>query len=207
MTKMTSSTDIPFSRAVFPALKNSRNATEDSLAYAHGHTAGYTAGLRQAFADAEERRSIMEAEHAALLSHSEARTGRVLAALAAAAAALDAAVVPVITEAQDTLAASALDLAEAILGLELSDADTAARAALARASAVPLPTGTRTVRMHPADLSVLDDHTRAAAGVVFVGDETLDRGDAFTEFETGYLDARIRTAMERARQALSGDDI
>jgi flagellar assembly protein FliH len=149
----------------------------------------------------------MEAEHAALLSHSEARTGRVLAALAAAAAALDAAVVPVITEAQDTLAASALDLAEAILGLELSDADTAARAALARASALPIPTGTRTVRMHPADLSVLDDPTRAAAGAVFVGDETLQRGDAFTEFETGYLDARIGAAMERARQALTGDDL
>lgn len=204
---MTSSTDIPFSRAVFPALRNSRDATGDSLAYAHGHTAGYTAGLRKALADAEERRSIMEAEHAALLSHSEARTGRVLATLAAAAAALEAAVVPVITEAQDTLAASALDLAEAILGLELSDADTAARAALARAGAVPLPTGTRTVRMHPADLSVLDDHTQAAAGVVFVGDETLERGDAFAEFETGYLDASIGAAMERARRALTGDDI
>jgi flagellar assembly protein FliH len=207
MTKMTSSTDIPFSRAVFPALRNSRDATEDSLAYAHGHTAGYTAGLRKALAAADERRSIMEAEHAAVLSHAEARTGRVLATLAAAAAALEAAVLPVIAEAQDILAAAALDLAEAILGRELSDADTAARAALARATAVPPSAGTRTVRMHPADLSVLDDPTRAAAVAVFVGDETLQRGDAFTEFETGYLDARIGAAMERARQALTGDDL
>lgn len=204
---MTSSTDIPFSRAVFPTLKTSRDATADSLAYAHGHTAGYTAGLRKATVDAEERRSRMEAEHAAVLSHSQARTGHVLATLAAAAAALEAAAVPVITEVQDALAASALDLAEAILGRELSDADTAARAALARATAVRLPAGTRTVRMHPADLSVLDKATREAAGVVFVADETLERGDAFTEFEGGYLDARIRTAMERARQALTGENV
>lgn len=204
---MTSSTDIPFSPAVFPALKDPRNAIEDSLAYAHGHTAGYTAGLRKALAEAEERRSVTEAEHAALLRQSEARAGQVLTALAAAAAALEAAAVPVLAQAQETLAASALDLAEAILGRELSDADTAARAALARATAVPLPAGIRTVRMNPADLSVLDEHIRAAAGVVFVADEALERGDAFTEFETGYLDARIRTATERARRALTGDEL
>lgn len=202
---MTSSTDIPFSRAVFPALANPRNTAGESLAYAHGHTAGYTAGLRKAVAEAEERRSAMEAEHAALLSRSEARTGRALAVLAAAAAALEAAAVPVLAQAQDTLAASALELAESVLGLELCNADTSARAALARATTAPLPAGTRTVRMNPADLSVLDGPTRAAAGVVFVGDETLERGDAIVEFESGYLDARIRTALERARQALIGD--
>lgn len=203
---MTSSTDIPFARAVFPALKTARDATADSLAYAHGHTAGYTAGLRGAAAEAEERRSRMEAEHAAVLSHAEARTGQALATLAAAAAALEASVVPVITDAQDALAASALDLAEAILGRELSDADTAARAALARATGVGPSAGTRTVRMHPADLSVLDKVTREAAAVLFVADETLERGDAITEFGAGYLDARISTALGRARKALTGDD-
>jgi flagellar assembly protein FliH len=203
---MTSSTDIPFSRAVFPPLKTAGDATEDRLAYAHGHTAGYTAGLRKAAAEAEERRRGMEAEHAAALREAEIRAGQVIAALAAAASSLDAAVVPVLAEAQDTLAGAALDLAEAILGHELSDADTAARAALLRATAAPLPAGVRTVRMHPADLSLLDQATRDAAAVRFAPDETLERGDAVTEFETGYLDARIRTAMERARQALIGED-
>jgi flagellar assembly protein FliH len=202
---MTSSTDIQFSRLVFPALKPPHDGAADSIAYARGHAAGYTAGLRKAAAEAEERRSRMEAEHASALGDAEARTRHALAILAAAAAALEAAVVPVITEAQDVLAVSALDLAEAVLGRELSDAENGARAALARATAGAPPAGTLTVRMHPADLSVLDKTTMEAVAVLFAADETLERGDAVTEFEAGYLDARIGSALERARHALAGE--
>lgn len=203
---MTSSTDIPFSRAEFPSLKPSRDAAGGSLAYAHGHTAGYTSGLREAALDAENRRILMEAEHAAVLADCEARTGHVLATLVAAVAALEAATVPVITEVQDSLAASSLDLAEAILARELADTEKSARAALARALAVPPEVGTRTIHMHPADLCVLDDAIRDSAGVLFVADDSLTPGDAFTEFKAGYLDARIRTALDRARAALLEDD-
>jgi flagellar assembly protein FliH len=191
---------------VFPALKPPNDGAADSLAYAHGHAAGYTAGLRKAAAEADELRSRMEAEHASALGHAEARTRHALATLTAAAAALEATVVPVITEAQNALALSALELAEALLGRELSDAETGARAALTRATASVPPAGTLTVRMHPADLSVLDKTTMEAAGVLFAPDETLDRGDAITEFEAGYLDARISSALQRARQALTGED-
>jgi flagellar assembly protein FliH len=206
MKTMTSSTEMPFTRAFFPPLKMSSDATADRIAYAQGHTAGYTAGLRKAAAEAEARRAGMEAEHAAVLAHALARTDRALAALAAAVAALDAAVVPVLADSQDTLVAAALDLAEAILGRELADEETSARAALARAIAGTHPAGARTVRMHPADLSVLNEAERATAGVVFVGDLSVNRGDAFTEFETGYLDARIASALDRAREALLGED-
>jgi flagellar assembly protein FliH len=205
MTKMTSSTDLPFSRAQFPLLKASTDAAAGSLAYAHGHTAGYTSGLRKAAVEAEMRRVQMEAEHAAVLSECEARTGRVLAALASAAAALQAAVVPVLDDAQDALAASALDLAEAILGRELSDTDSSARAALARALADTPSAGVSKVRMHPADLSLLGDTVKETPGVVFTADDSLDRGDAFAEFEAGHLDARIGTALARARAALLED--
>jgi flagellar assembly protein FliH len=60
--------------------------------------------------------------------------------------------------------------------------------------------------MHPADLSVLNEAEKAAAGVVFVEDPSVNRGDAFTEFDTGYLDARIASALERARRALLGEE-
>jgi flagellar assembly protein FliH len=202
MTKMTSSTDLPFSRAQFPLLKSSADAATGSLAYAHGHTAGYTSGLRKAAVDVEHRRIQMEAEHAAVLSDCEARTGRALASLAAAAAALDAAAVPVLAEAQDALAAAALDLAEAILGRELADTDTSARAALARALAETPSAGVRTVRMHPADLTVLAGTITETPGVILTADGSLDRGDAFAEFEAGHLDARIGSALARARAAL-----
>jgi flagellar assembly protein FliH len=206
MTKMTSSTDIPFSRVVFPALKSSRDVAADTLAYAQGHSAGYAAGRRKAAAEAEELRSRMEREHAAALSQVEVRTRLALATLAAAAGAMEAAVIPVITDAEDALAHSALELAETILGRELSSAPAGARAALARATATGPETGRRTVRMHPTDLASLDNATREAAAVTFTADETLQRGDAITEFEAGYLDARISTALARARQALTGDD-
>lgn len=203
---MTSSTDRPISVAVFPPLKSSQDTARDSAAYTYGHTAGYTAGIRKAAREAELRRAGMEAEHAAALSHANLRTERALAVLSQASAALEAATVPVLADAQGTLADAALELAEAILGRELSDEPNSARAALARATAAPLSVGERTVRMHPADLSVLDDATRAEAGVVFRADESLSRGDAVTEFESGYLDARIATALDRARRALAGEE-
>ena len=203
---MTSSTEIPFARAIFPPLKKASDVPADRIAHAQGHSAGYTAGVRKAAAEAEARRAEMEAEHAAVLAHALARTDRALAALAAAAAALDAAVLPVLAESEDTLVAAALDLAEAILGRELADDQTGARAALARATAGTHRAGTRTVRMHPADLSVLTDAEKAAAGVVFFEDPSLNRGDAFTEFETGYLDARIASALGRTRGALLGEE-
>lgn len=202
---MTSSTDLPFSRAHFPLLKTAGGAATGTLAYAHGHTAGYTSGLRKAALEADKRRAQMEAEHAALLRDCEARTGRVVAALAAATAALEAAAVPVLAEAEDALAAAALDLAEAILGRELADTEASARAALARALAGTPSAGVPTVRMHPADLLVLDDTIRNTPGVVFTGDGSLDQGDAFAEFDAGHLDARIGTALARARAALLED--
>jgi flagellar assembly protein FliH len=203
---MTSSTDTPFSRVVFPPLKSSRDAAADNLAYAQGHSAGYSAGRRKAAAEAEELRRRMVREHAAALSHVEDRTTAALASLAAATRALEAAVIPVVTDAQEALAHSAMDLAETIVGRELSSASAGARAALARATAGGPETGKRTVRMHPLDLASLDNSTKEAAGVTFAADETLPRGDAITEFEAGYLDARISTALVRARQALTGDD-
>lgn len=202
---MTSSTDMPFSRAVFPALSRVRDAASDAIAYSHGHTAGYTAGIRMAATEADKRRGEMESEHAAALDHAVVRTDQALATLGAAARALELSYLPVLTSAQDALAYAALDLAEAILGHELSDSENSARAALTRALAVPASSGTRTVRLNPSDLAVLIEDSLTAAGVIFVADETVARGDAFTEFETGYLDARIATALERAREALVGE--
>ncbi len=73
--------------------------------------------------------------------------------------------------------------------------------ALARADS----TTVRVVRMNPVDLAGLDEDTIAATGVLFAPDDSLDRGDAVTEFEVGYLDARISTALARAKAAIAGE--
>jgi flagellar assembly protein FliH len=203
---MTSPTDIPYNAVAYPSLNARGQDRSESLAYTHGHAAGYTAGLRKAAAEAAARRQEMEAEHSAVLGQARARTERTIATFAAATDALHAAILPVVSEAQDTIAAAAMELAETIIGVELSDGELSARAALARVLAVPPPPGTVTVRMNPLDLSLLSEADKGAAGAVFVADSGLGRGDAIADYEHGHLDARIGTALSRARAALLGED-
>lgn len=203
MMKMTPLSTEPSYRAVtFPSLNTGGKDKADAAAYAAGHTAGYTAGLRKASAEAEARRAEMEAEHAAVLRQASARTDRALDQLAAAVQALHAAALPAALEAQDILLSSALELAENIIGVELGDNEFSARAALTRALADAPATGMVTVRMNPSDLSVLPD--AASAGVTFAADNTVERGDAFAEYDHGYINATVTGALARTRQALLG---
>ncbi|WBM80104.1 hypothetical protein KIV56_00300 [Cryobacterium breve] len=135
---------------------------------------------------------------------SRRRLDRTVGLLTAATHALDERTQPVLLEVEDTLLAAALDLAEAVIGYELSDGVGAARLALRRALDPASPTRPNVVRMHPADLAVIDPTVLAATGVQFQADPSLARGDAVSEFADGFLDARIGTAFERARAALVG---
>ncbi|MPV39189.1 FliH/SctL family protein, partial [Georgenia subflava] len=99
--------------------------------------------------------------------------------------------------------------AEALLGAELADGPTAARTALARALAEPHGADVVRVRLHPADhelvVSATDADLAVPAGIELVADASLARGEAVGELEAGYLDARLGTAVERARTALGVD--
>ncbi|OII23643.1 hypothetical protein BIV04_05935 [Frigoribacterium sp. MCBA15_019] len=204
----------------------------DARAEARGHAAGYAAGLRAAELELAARRAVLEAEHSDLLHRLQAATVSAVEALATSARALDARVAPVLDDAEEALVATAFELAEAVLGYELrasesvddgshgvdatarGAADTVdprsgrtARAAVARALAVTDPGDVVTVRLHPADLAQLDAATRdsVAADIAFVADATLARGDAEAERRIGQVDARLGTALDRARTALLGD--
>lgn len=198
------STDTAYTELTYPSLRSPGQVKADTVAFAHGHTAGYTAGLRKATAEADARRLEMEAEHSAALLHAEARTDRALELLGGAVEAVNAAVLPVVTDAQDALVAAAMDLAETIIGVELGDGELSSRAALARALAVTPPAGSVTVRMHPTDLSVIGAGT-LPAGVLLTADPTLARGDAVADYEHGHLNATIGSALARARTALLGE--
>ncbi|MCZ2403318.1 hypothetical protein IV498_09010 [Paenarthrobacter sp. Z7-10] len=171
--------------------------------YIRGHSIGYTFGMRAADAESKSRLAVMEAEHAAMLSQLQATMEQAVAGMHAAVTAVNAVLLPVVTEAQEVLLAASVELAEAVLGRELSEGDNGARAALTRALVHRGAAGAYTVRMHPADLAQLDEDTRAEADVKFIPDAGLQRGDAMAEFEHGYLDARIGTALARAKDALA----
>ena len=223
-------TDNDFSALVFPTLADAgqrRGQGEDRTRIerqwqARGHAAGYTEGLRAAAAAVDARVATLEAEHAQLMRAAAQQHDRSLAGLAAAVRALETRTVPVLHDVEDTLLDAAIDLAEAIIGHALADEAAAVRSALGRtavgAAAVPSavsPTAvghtavghtavSHTVRLNPHDLAALDVAAVAATGVTLVADANLSRGDAVSEFPDGYLDARIGSALQRARAALAG---
>ncbi|MCL2850074.1 MAG: flagellar assembly protein FliH [Micrococcales bacterium] len=167
-------------------------------ARAAGFAAGFAAGSREAAkvaaADASTACQRAEAAEATRAEeHAEA-----MATLAAAVDAVRSARVPVLDAAQDQLHAAAIELAAAVLGVELSDAPTAARAALARV-ALPAVAGDVVVRMCPRDADVVV----APAGMRVVADARLAHGDAVVEHGDGELDARIASALDRARAVLA----
>jgi flagellar assembly protein FliH len=198
------SVDAPFTELRFPNIRTARDEQRDEQAMASGHAAGYAAGQRAASLELSEKSARLDAEYSAAIVHANARLDHAIGVLAAAAAALQARTLPVLTGMQDLLAASALELAEALLGSELSAGDSSASTALRRALSTADPALVIRVRLNPIDLAVLDDATKRAAGVTMVGDPDLVRGDAVTEFEVGYLDARLSSAVERARAAITG---
>lgn len=199
------SIDVAFTRMTFPSLRDGAGDRVESEARTRGHSAGYIQGLRAATIEADRRQLVREAEHAEAARVAMQRLESTIATLAAATRALEQRTVPVISDAQDVLASAALDIAEAVVGHELADHSGSARSALVRALTEVDTTLVQVVRLNPTDLAGLDDTVRAAAGVTFVADPTLSRGDAVTEFADGYLDARIATAVDRVRSALLGE--
>ena len=203
------STDTGFGRMAFPRLRDGEQDRADEQSRAEGHAAGYTEGLRQAAADVARRADEINAAHAENERDGAAQIDHAVSLLGAAARALDERSIPLIQQAEATLVNTSLELAEAILGCELSRTEPSARRALERAMHQPdqLDHSTfHTIRMNPEDLVVLAAQTRALESIRFVADSQLKRGDALTEFSDGFLDARIGTALARARAALDEVD-
>ncbi len=187
-----------------------RQQTGDSRAagYAAGYASGYAAGAREAARAAELEAERVRAELLLAESRREGDHQAALATLAAAARAAADRALPVLVEAEQALLAAAVDLATAVLGRELSDAETSARAALGRVLAAAPGAGLHTMRLHPADLATLHaagvDVDPTLTGVQLVADPSLAPGDAVGEFPEGVLDARIGAALDRARTELAG---
>lgn len=202
------STEAEFQRVVFPDIQPAARSRKEDRGYTQGHAAGYAAGIQAAAAEQRRLREQFEAEHRAMLDAGQLAVEQAVRALEAAAAVSRQHRGAVLEEAQDVLAASAMELAEAILGYELNDGDNTARAALARALAtVSDVQAVTTVRLHPADLAALSAvDVGNVAGVELKADPALDPGDAIAEYPQGWLDARLSTAVHRAKAALLGKD-
>ncbi len=208
-------TDVTVQRVAFPVLGSATTRDRAAAADVRGHAAGYAAGLRAAQAETVALHARLEAEHEARLAALHAETVRRVQVLDAATNAMLSQVAPVLRDAEESLVAAALDLAEAVVGhvvrsgrqddaagagegLEArptSSAEVTVRRALAAVDAtVPVA-----VRLSPADAARVADLTLP---VPVVADAALHDGDAVVDLPDGVLDARIGTALDRARVAL-----
>ncbi|WP_345713947.1 FliH/SctL family protein, partial [Kineococcus glutinatus] len=130
-----------------------------------------------------------------------------------AAGALRARQDPTLGALADTVLELACDLAGAVLDREVSLMSSPVGEAVRRALRPLDAMQPVTVRVHPADLSTLvgdglkDDGAAADAGLVnYVADSTLEPGEAIARQGETEVDARLRTSVARALEALVGDD-
>jgi flagellar assembly protein FliH len=195
------SNDIVFARVPIPVLAESEQSQAASeSARSRGFAAGYADGLRAAaleqsvWADAAEAERVLESESSAV------RVAHVTATLRAAAVDLTECTVPVLADVERALLAAAFELAEAVIGTV--DSIAAARAAVARVLDSEVAGEVGVVRLNPSDLEAITPLV-GEGGVRFVADPSLAPGDAIGELPDGWLDARIRTALDRAREVLS----
>lgn len=198
--------------AVFPLIPTQgqvqAHADAKASGFTQGHAAGYAAGLQLASRETAAARARQDTVHADRMCALEERHAAEIAALVLASTALVERTVPVLADAEQALFMCALDLAQSLLGHELRDGETSARAALARARGQGEGEIPVAIRMNPADLAVLNrDRHDLPASLTLIGDPTLNRGDAVAEYSHGYLDARLGTAVARARAALLGESM
>lgn len=205
------SNDVAFAPLSVPVLAETedQHAAADA-ARARGFASGYADGRRAAAAEQADWSAEARLQRAAEAQETAERRAVLERALRTAAVELSEATVPVLADVEATLVAAAFELAEAVVGAVLADRLAAARAAVGRLFD-EAPAGELTmIRLNPADLALLAEAGPGGGageasldGITTVPDPSLAPGDAIGGLPTGWLDARIRTALDRAKEALS----
>ncbi len=169
----------------------------EAEARARGHAEGYAAGASDGRRDAQEAVRV------------EARASLDLLAQLAGAARVD--LRSAITQAQATLA----DLSQSIAAAIIGEAFVTDQTLMARRIAALLDRladgATATVRLHPADLDLINQHWSTLApargwrdaGPRFVADAGIAPGGCVIEARAHYLDARIETLSALVRDAFT----
>ncbi|MFJ4037733.1 FliH/SctL family protein [Microbacterium sp. NPDC090007] len=203
-------TDSAFAPLVPPrigdAAADPRAAAE--RARARGYADGFARGSREA---RDERDRLLQqaredADRDAAGQREAVRTA--LAALQHARARWDEAVAGLVRTDAERVERAAIELAEVILGAELSDAARSAAHALRRAAAAAPGGEDVRVLLHPRDARIVVDAPSASgiAGFEIAASDEVDPGGALVELREGRIDARIDAALDRARAALDDDE-
>jgi flagellar assembly protein FliH len=184
--------------AVLPELTTPQERYDHG--YQRGYTAGYAEGVRQAHAEL----AADLANHKAAWASDEARASALLARLATATEHYVDVYGPREAELTDAAVRTAFQLAEAVVGRELSlRPDRAIE--MARQVLRTLPTGPAIVRANPDDMSLLEAAGptlgNGAQQVTLVADPAVGAGGCIVSSGATSVDARLSVALEAARQA------
>lgn len=174
-----------------------------AAARAQGYATGWAEGRREAAAEAATQRAELEQVAAAAEAARQAEHVAALVALGRAAQALQDQAAQVAAELEAHVVALAREVAEAVVGHELSTAADPAGEVVRRALAVLPQELPVTVRVAPATaadpaLERLREH-----GVHVVADPALGAHDALVETTAEAVDLRVGAALARVREVLS----
>ena len=192
-----------FSPVLFPRLDGREDGAEHARERMRGYAEGHAEGFRAGIAEAEAARRVAESEQAVRDAVAARERASAAAALHAAARSLADREDELTSAGQDAVLRCAIELAELIVAGELTDAGAAAATAARRALTEADPADIRELRLHPDDLRTLQASGDAPSAFALVADDTLERGDAVATMDHGHIDARIRSALDRARAALT----
>ncbi|MEV8213503.1 FliH/SctL family protein [Leifsonia sp. NPDC077715] len=201
---MSSDAAVAFEPLTVPVLaETEQERAAMAAARARGFAAGFAEGRRAAAEEQARWTAAAEDARAAESAEAADHVAVLAQALRSAAVELREASVPVLAEAESALVDAAFELASTVVGVALGDRVAAARAAVERVVAAADGGAVPVVRLHPADVEELHGAGLAPEDVRLVADPSLARGDAIGELPGGWLDARIREALARAREVLS----
>jgi flagellar assembly protein FliH len=174
-------------------------------ARAEGYAVGWAEGRRAA-----DEAAVLQATVAATAQAEEARCSATalasaLRALTAAADALEARAVVPAAELADAVVTGAFELAQALLGRELSLTADPGLDALRRALVLLPENRPVTARMNPDDASVCRAGLATASlgrEVLVVSDPTVEPGGAIVACDSTRVDAQLGPAIDRVREVL-----